>query len=202
MNTNRFFQLSLLAPALLLIVSCGSKQFTQGKYDDINEDRLLDDQFNESDMRKISETMVESLSQSRVISSVRKPPVVLVTLVKNKTAEHIDMKSMTDKIRTALIKSGKFRFTEKEVREELAGEVEYQEESGYVDATTARKKGKQIGADYFLTGEITTRIQEVGKKKYIYYKANFNLVNIDTGIIDWSDEKELRKFYQKRSVGM
>lgn len=146
--------------------------------------------------------MVESLSQSRVISSVRKPPVVLVTLMKNKTAEHIDMKSMTDKIRTALIKSGKFRFTEKEVREELAGEVEYQEESGYVDASTARKKGKQIGADYFLTGEITTRIQEVGKKKYIYYKANFNLVNIDTGIIDWSDEKELRKFYQKRSVGM
>lgn len=202
MIATRFLQLSLLTPALLLVVSCGSKQFTQGKYDDINEDRLLDDQFNESDMRKISETMVESLSQSRVISSVRKPPVVLVTLVKNKTAEHIDMKSMTDKIRTALIKSGKFRFTEKEVREELAGEVEYQEESGYVDATTAKKKGKQIGADYFLTGEITTRIQEVGKKKYIYYKANFNLVNIDTGIIDWSDEKELRKFYQKRSVGM
>ncbi|NBV50788.1 penicillin-binding protein activator LpoB [bacterium] len=202
MKRSHFLKLILGVPALMLLVSCGSKQFTQGKYDDINEERLLDDQFNESDMRRIADTMVESLSQSRVISSVRQPPVVLVTLVKNKTAEHIDMKSMTDKIRTALIKSGKFRFTEKEVREELAGEVEYQEESGYVDATTARKKGKQIGADYFLTGEITTRIQEVGKKKYIYYKANFNLVNIDTGIIDWSDEKELRKFYQKRSVGM
>lgn len=192
----------LLIPSLFLVVSCGSKQFTQGKYDDINEDRLLDDQFNESDMRRIADTMVQSLSESRVISSVKRPPVVLVTLVKNKTAEHIDMKSMTDKIRTSLIKSGKFRFTEKSVREEIAGELEYQGESGYVDASTARKKGRQIGAEYFLTGEITSRTQEVGKKKYIYYKANFNLVNIDTGIIDWSDEKELRKFYQKRSVGM
>jgi hypothetical protein len=199
---NRLFLWGLLFPTLSLLVSCGSKQFTQGKYDDIAEERLLDDQFNESDMRRIADTMVESLTQSKLIGSVRRPPVVLVTLVKNKTDEHIDMKSMTDKIRTSLIKSGKFRFTEKEVREELAGEVEYQEESGYVDASSARKKGKQIGAEYFLTGEITSRTQEVGKKKYIYYKANFNLVNIDTGIIDWSDEKELRKYYQKRSVGM
>lgn len=191
-----------LVPVVAFITSCGSKQFTQGKYDDINEERLLDDQFNESDMRRIADTMVKSLSESRIISSVKRPPVVLVTLVKNKTAEHIDMKSMTDKIRTSLIKSGKFRFTEKSVREEIAGELDYQGESGYVDASTARKKGRQIGAEYFLTGEITSRTQEVGKKKYIYYKANFNLVNIDTGIIDWSDEKELRKFYQKRSVGM
>lgn len=202
MIRNRKALMVWFLPTLFFVVSCGSKQFTQGKYDDMNEERLLDDQFNESDMKRIADTMVESLTQSQVIGNVKKPPVVLVTLVKNKTAEHIDMKSMTDKIRTALIKSGKFRFTEKEVREEIAGELEYQEESGYVDASTARKKGKQIGADYFLTGEITTRIQEVGKKKYIYYKANMNLVNIDTGIIDWSDEKELRKFYQKRSVGM
>ena len=160
-------KLMFFLPVLLILVSCGSKQFTQGKYDDINEDRLLDDQFNESDMRRIADTMVQSLSESRVISSVRRPPVVLVTLVKNKTAEHIDMKSMTDKIRTALIKSGKFRFTEKSVREEIAGELEYQGESGYVDASTARKKGRQIGAEYFLTGEITSRTQEVGKKKYI-----------------------------------
>jgi uncharacterized protein (TIGR02722 family) len=201
MNSRIFF-LSLLFPALSILISCGSKQFTQGKYDDIDEERLLDDQFNESDMRRIADTMVQSLTQSKLFNSARKPPVVLVTLVKNKTDEHIDMKSMTDKIRTALIKSGKFRFTEKEAREELTGEVEYQGQSGYVDSSTARKKGKQIGAEYFLTGEITSRTQEVGKKKYIYYKANFNFVNIETGIIDWSEEKELRKYYQKRSVGL
>lgn len=202
MKKNRIGNLLFLGSLAVLLVSCGSKQFTQGRYDDIAEERLLDDQFNESDMRRIADTIIQSLSSSRVISSSRRPPVVLVTLMKNKTAEHIDMKAMTDKIRTALIRTGKVRFTEKEAREEIAGEIDYQGESGYVDANTARKKGRQIGAEYFLTGEITSRTQEVGKKKYIYYKANFNLVNIDTGIIDWSDEKELRKFYQKRSVGM
>ena len=85
---------------------------------------------------------------------------------------------------------------------EIADEQEYQEGSGYVDQSTARKKGKQIGANFFLTGEITDRVQEVGGKKYVYYKATFNLVNIDSGILDWTDEKEIRKFYKKKNVGI
>lgn len=186
---------------LAFILGCGSKQFTEGKYDSLEEERHLDDKFNETDMKQIADTMVKSLTESWVVRDAKKPPVVLITLVKNRTEEHIDMKSMTDKIRVSVVKSGKFRFTEKEVREEIAGEIEYQNQSGYVDADTARKKGRQIGAQYFLTGEITDRVQQVGDKKYIYYKCTFNLVNIDTGIIDWSDEKELRKFYQKRTVG-
>ena len=186
---------------LLTFTGCGEKQFTQGKYDDLSEERLLDDKFNETDMRQIAETMVKSLAESSVITGSKKRPVVLVTLVKNRSQEHIDMKSMTDKIRVALIKSGKFQFTEKENRSELKEEMEYQGESGYVDPATARQKGKQVGAEYFLTGEITDRVQEVGSKKYVYYKCTFNLVSIQSGLLDWSDEKEIRKYYQKRSVG-
>lgn len=186
---------------VLGVVGCGSRQFTQGSYDDLSEDRLLDDKFNESDMRQIADTMIKSLTESPVIRDAKKPPVVLVTLVSNRTQEHIDMKSMTDKMKVALIKSGRFKFTEKETREEMASETEYQTKSGYVDPATARKKGKQIGAQFFLTGEISDRVQEVGSKKYVYYKCTFNLVNIESGIIEWADEKELRKYYTKKSVG-
>jgi uncharacterized protein (TIGR02722 family) len=146
--------------------------------------------------------MVASLVGSPVIQERRKPPVVLVTMVKNRTEEHVDMKSMTDKIKVALVKSGKFRFSEKENRDELKEELEHQSDSTFVDPEFAKKKGKQIGADFFLTGEITSRIQEVGNKKYVYYKCTFNLVNIQTGILEWTDEKELRKYYTKKSVGL
>lgn len=203
MSFSKMARFSLTALAVALLASCaGTKEFTGGKYDDLSEDRLLDDKFNESDMRQIADTMVKSLVESRVIAENKKAPVVLVTLTKNRTEEHIDMKSMTDKMRVALVKSGRFRFTEKEVRGELAEEVEYQGGSGYVDPATARQKGKQIGANYFLTGEITDRVQQVGDKKYVYYKATFNMVNIQTGILDWTDEKEIRKFYKKKSVGL
>jgi uncharacterized protein (TIGR02722 family) len=197
---------TIIAGLLLLVMvysaGCGHKEFTEGKYDDMSQDRLLDDKFNESDMRMIADTMIKSLTESAVIQGTRKAPVVLVTLVKNRTDEHIDMKSMTDKIRVALIKSGKFKFTEKENRSEMAEELEYQNQSGYVDPGTARTKGKQIGANFFLTGEITDRVQSVGDKEYRYYKATFNLVNIQTGLLDWTDEREIRKYYTKHSVGM
>lgn len=194
--TTLFFSVILLG-----VVGCGSRQFTQGNYDDLSEDRLLDDKFNESDMRQIADTMVKSLTESAMIRDAKKPPIVLVTLVKNRTEEHIDMKSMTDKIKVALIKSGRFKFTEKENREEIAGETEYQGQSGYVDPASARKKGRQIGAQFFLTGEITDKVQEVGSKKYVYYKCTFNLVNIESGLLEWADEKEIRKYYTKKSVG-
>ncbi len=192
---------SLTLLVTLVLVGCGSRQFTQGKYDDMAEDRLLDDKFNESDMRQIADTMIQSLTGSAVIAEGKKRPVVLVTMMSNRSEEHIDMKSMTDKIKVSLVKSGKFRFTEKETRGELAEELAYQG-GAYVDPATARQKGKQIGAEYFLTGEITSRVQEVGSKKYVYYKCTMNLVNIQTGILDWTDEKEIRKYYTKKNVGL
>lgn len=192
---------SFLLALVLVLGACAQKQFTQGKYDDLAEDRLLDDKFNESDMKQIADTMIQSLVESAVVKESKKRPVILVTLVKNRTEEHIDMKSMTDKIKVAVVKSGKFRFTDKEAREDLQNELAYQGQSGYVDPAKARQKGKQVGADYFLTGEITDRVQEVGSKKYVYYKATFNLISIESGILDWTDEKEIRKYYQKRSVG-
>ena len=195
--------ISIVFLPLFLAGCAGNRQFSDGKYDDMSEERLLDDKFNETDMRMIADTMISSLTGSPVIQEYKRGrPVVLVTLTKNRTQEHIDMKSLTDKIRVALVKSGKFRFTDKEVRSEIADEVDYQEGPGYVDPSTARKKGKQIGANFFLTGEITDRVQEVGGKKYVYYKATFNLVSIDSGIIDWTDEKEIRKFYKKKNVGL
>lgn len=194
--------LALSVLALLSLPACGGRQFSKGEYDDLSKDRLLDDKFNETDMRLIADAMAESLANSRVVKESKKPPVVLVTLVRNRTQEHIDMKSLTDKVKVSLIKSGKFAFSEKENRQELAEELGYQKESGYVDPATARKKGKQVGAQFFLTGEITDRVQEVGSEKYVYYKATFNLVNIDTGLLEWAEEKEIRKAYKKRRVGL
>lgn len=196
-------KLSVLIPCVVVFLTgCASQQFTKGSYDDIAEDRLLDDKFNESDMRRIADYMADSLANSALVQKMKKRPIVMIAMTKNRSQEHIDMKSMTDKMRVALIKSGKFQFSEKSTRAEIAEEMDYQNQSGYVDPATARRMGKQVGVQYLLTGEITDRVQEVGKEKYVYYKATFNLENIETALIDWTDEKEIRKYYKKRSVGM
>ena len=45
----------------------------------LSQDRLLDDKFNETDMRMIADNMVADLVGSAVVAQAPKPPVVLIT---------------------------------------------------------------------------------------------------------------------------
>src|SRR5690606_16300522 len=127
--------------------------------------------------------------------------VVIVDVVKNNTEEHIDMQSLTDKIRTAMIKSRKVRFVDKDARGTLDEEYRYNE-AGNVAKEKQKARGKQTGADYLMRGAMATNIQQVGNDKFIYYKLTMNLTNLETSEIDCVEEKEIRKKYRRRSVGL
>ena len=89
---------------------------------------------------------------------------------------------------------------DKAARQETAKEYEYQS-SGYVDPTQAKGPGKQKAAEYFMGGVITSTIQQVGNKKVVYYKATFELTDIETTEIVWTDHKEITKHFKKKSIG-
>ena len=188
--------------ALLLAGGCvGPRAFTKGTYEDPQTIALLDDQFGENDMQLIAKKMVDSLVASKFVAGRAEAPVLVVGKMRNRTSEHIDMGSLSDKVRTALIQSSKFRFVDADNRRDIAEEYEYQK-SGYVDPKQAVGPGGQTGADYLLTGTLTSNVQQVGKDKLIYYKATFNLTDLRTSEIIWTDEKEIRKAYKKRSIGL
>jgi uncharacterized protein (TIGR02722 family) len=193
------FAISALATAM---TGCANREFTQGEYDDVNQARLLDDKFNESDAVMLVEEMIQSMASHPIFSEARVPPIVQVETVRNKTSEHIDTKDITDHLRTALIKTGKVRFSNKEDRETLQEEQDYQNDSGRVRRDTAKRKDGAIGADYVLTGDLISNVQQVGSRKLVFYRLTLNLTNITTGLIEWSDEKPIRKRFKKRSVGI
>ena len=179
--------------------ACGPKAFTKGEYDDPNKVILLDDKFNENDMQLMSNSLVESLGQYEKFQNRSDKPTVMIGQVRNRTSEHIDVKMLTDKIRTALIKSGKFRFVDKDARAELAEEYQYQ--SGeYIDQATAVKKGHQKGVQYIINGDLGSNVQQVGRDKVVYYKVTMNLIDATTNTIDWAEEREVRKIYKKRTI--
>lgn len=195
------FTIGLLLLALSLAGCGGSKAFTKGEYDDPTRVELLDDKFNESDMQQMADTIIKAMVGCRFVTEAKTQPVVIVEKIQNRTQEHIDMTSMTDMIRTALIKTGKVRFVNKEERTTVDQEMTYHE-SGAVAAASAKKRGKQTGADYLLSGSMATNIQEVGSDKLIYYKLTMNLTNLETTTIDCTEEKQIRKKYKKRSIGL
>jgi penicillin-binding protein activator len=196
-------RLFLFAVSLTLFigsVGCsGPRAFTKGAYDDPERVALLDDRFNEADMQQLADAVIQAMVACNYVRNAAQAPVVIVERVQNRTQEHIDLKGMTDMIRTNLIRSGKVRFVDKEQREALEREYEYQE-SGAVSGPTMAQRGRQIGADYLLGGAIMSNVQEVGRDKLIYYKLTMNLTNLETSLIDCVEEKQIRKQYRKQNI--
>ena len=179
--------------ALVAVVGLGGCGPKRVRYGDPGKVETLTADFGSTDLQTIAERMVSSLVRHPLISGGQRP-VVQVSTVKNKTMEHIDTKSVTDKIRTALIKTGMVRFTAvSDANREILENREYQEHSGVVSKRTAKGVGKQIGTDYLLYGEIDSIVKRAGRESDVYYKFTLNLVDVETGIIEWSDEKEIRK---------
>ncbi len=191
-----------LAAALLAASSlaCGPRAFTRGVYADPNAIELLSDQFNENDLQLIAKKMVESLTASKAFGEIQGRPALLIGRLRNSTSEHIDMRSLGDKIAVQLQKTDRFTLLDKAGREELAEEYDYQG-SGYVKDGAAKGPGQQVSADFILSGDISSIVQEVGADKIVYYKMTAKLLNVRTGAVAWADEKELRKKFEKRGVG-
>lgn len=182
------------------LTSCGHRQFTKGSYDgDINKANLLTDRWSESDMQSAVSDLVKSATKHHSIANAKRPPVVLVTRLQNKTSEHIDTQSVMDMVRVELMRGGRVAFVDKAAREDMSEEYEYQREN--VERSSRKGKGGQTGADFIINGRLDSIVQQVGSNKSIYYKVTLNMTNLKTGLIVWSDYKQIRKLYKKRRVG-
>lgn len=201
MNTRRIILSACLVASL---AACGGpRAYTRGTYEDPHTIEMLSDRFNENDLQLIAKKVAESLASSPRFANPspdRPLPIVLVGRLKNSTSEHIDMRSLGDKIQTALAQTGLFALVDQQAREDIAEEYEYQQ-SGYVDPNAAKGPGQQVSVDFIMTGDLASIIQEVGNDKLVYYKMTAKLNNVRTGLIEWTDEKQIRKKFEKRSVG-
>ena len=192
----------LVMVSSLVVVGCGPRAFIKGDYDeDVNQTNLLNDKWSESDMQNAVSALVKSATAHYAIASAKRPPIVMVTKLQNKTSEHIDTQSVMDMVRVELMRGGRVSFVDKAAREDIAEEYKYQD-SGMVSRESKKTAGGQIGADFIINGRLDSIVQQAGRDKTVYYKVTLNMTNLKTGIIVWSDYKQIRKKFRKRRVGL
>ncbi|MFN3455318.1 MAG: penicillin-binding protein activator LpoB [Pseudobdellovibrio sp.] len=191
----------LLLTILMLMFSCAQKAFVKGDYEDPEKQNLLNDQWSETDMQVVVKNLTASMLAHPAIANAKTPPIVMFTKLQNKTSDHIDMQSIVDMMTVELSQSGKIAFVNKQAREDVAEEYNYQN-SGMVSEETKKTAGGQIGADYIVDGRLDSITQTVDKEKTVYYKLTLNLTNLKTNIIVWTNHKEIRKKFKKKTIGL
>ena len=183
------------AAVALLASGCA----TTVEYGDETSAKPISTDFGSSDLQQIAAKMVDSLLADEVLQdiSVDGPPLLVVDKVKNKTTQHIDTESLTDSIRTKLIRSRKFSFQDRTTEAALQEELAYQQGA----ATSPVASGQQDAPQYMLTSNLSEIRQEQGRLRDVYYKYTMNLRDLKSGRILWADEKEIRKQKTKSVIG-
>lgn len=197
----RSYILLPLAAALAIggLTACSTVQ-----YGDATAVETLNTDFGSTDLQMIAEKMVDDLLASPAMAEIApsgKRPILFVDTIKNKTLEHIDTESITDTISTKLLNSGRFRFVDRTKVDAIAKEVDFQKNSGFVDESKSVQMGRQLGAQLMLYGNFTSIQKTAGSTRDVYYKFTMKLTNIESGLVEFQSEKEIRKTKKKSLLG-
>ncbi|MGR6839920.1 penicillin-binding protein activator LpoB [Aliivibrio wodanis] len=190
--------IALLSLAVLL-GGCSNKV----SYGDAQAVETTTVDFGSTDLQKIAAEMTESMLSSGSVAQITQGnrPIVFVESIKNKTSEHIDTESVTDSISTKLLNSGKFRFVDMDRVEAVRSQLNFQNNDELVNQNTAVQFGKMVGAQYMLYGNLSSIVKNAGSDKDVYYKMTMRLMDLETGLIEWADETEIRKQQEKSLLG-
>ncbi|WP_394247374.1 penicillin-binding protein activator LpoB [Vibrio profundi] len=160
--------------------------------------------FGSTDLQRIAGEMVDSMMASGSVAYITREqrPIVFVERIKNKTSEHIDTESITDSISTKMLNSGKFRFVDMDRVESVREQLNFQNNDELVNQSSAIQFGKMVGAQYMLYGNLSSIVKNAGSDKDVYYKMTMRLMDLETGLIEWADETEIRKQESKSLLGL
>ena len=187
--------LALLCATFLVACSTSVKRVETNLIKDVSGS------WNDTDAQMVAQEMITDCLQAgwynKFVSKKSKEPVVIVGTVSNKTNEHINTGVFVEEMQRALINSGKVEFV---ASSEERGEIrtERLEQDEFASEETRKAFGKEVGADFMLSGVLNSVIDKEGSKAVVFYQANLKLINIETNKIVWNGQKQIKK-YVKRS---
>lgn len=204
MLKKHYLYLILSAYPLLTNIAC-TPSF-EGEYADPAGLEVVDDRWNETDARKTSEILIGSMLKKPWLENFKasqggQKPMLIVDDIENRTDEHIDTKAIGEALQDELINSGMIRFVDAGAREKILKEIKYQNDSGMVSQNTAKAKGKQIGADFFVSGGISSQVHTQGGYKTVTYQTIVKLTNLETAEIVWSQKYDIKKRFKRSGAG-
>ena len=189
--------------AAVVLASAACASSTQVRRMDVNEVKDISGRWNDTDARLVAEEMIQdSVSRPWLTDAQRKkgaPPTVIVQAVRNNSMEHIDTGVFVEELQRALINSGRVEFVaSSSERQQVRAERADQD----LNASEATRKdhGEETGADFGLSGVISSVQDKEGGESVVLYQVNLKLVDIKTNRIVWNGQKKIKKNISRASA--
>ncbi len=190
-------RLRLLAILLMVIPLCNCASIQSNVPD---SEMVTGSDWSAKDLKDVSEFMALSIEKSAQRSGSElardKARWILARDLINETDEHVNTRVIMEKIRTRLINDGVVIFVDDQALNDILNQLKLQQ-SGLYDSKTVAQVGKLAGAKKILRGTISSIRKRTERKDLIFYNITLQIVNIETGDILWTDEKEIQRLTTK-----
>ncbi|OQK17644.1 hypothetical protein AU255_07200 [Methyloprofundus sedimenti] len=171
-----------------------------------NEGLVTVDEVDFKDWQIAAEKGINSLLESGVLNrSDGRKTILMISTVKNATTQHINTRILTDKIRQALLRSGKVLTTTavggNGPDDAASKQVRRLEEDDMFNQSTVQKRGTAIAPDMSLSGEIVQQTSSLGRMRESYFFFHMALTDLTTGLAVWEDNVEIAKQGKRPLLG-
>jgi len=193
--------LSVRAGLALLAFAALSACSTTVERLDLSEAKDLSGAWNDTDSRLVSEEMIrDSLSRAWLQEwSGKSKPAVIIGEVRNLSHEHINVNTFTLDVERALVNSGKVDFVATKTERKGIRE-ERKDQDIHAREDTRNPMGKELGADFMLTGTINTIVDPSGSTQVRFYQVNMTLISLADNRKVWIGQKEIRKLVTRSQL--
>jgi uncharacterized protein (TIGR02722 family) len=187
--------LVLLAVVSVALAGCGGgKTVTRT---DPDEQIDLSGNWNDTDSQNVASDLVDQITDAAWVEThierTGTKPAIIVGSIRNKTVEHIPMKTLTADLERAFINSGRVLVVASpDEREQVRDERGEQQQ--YSSRETMAQWGREHGADYMLLGELNTIIDQEGKEQVKFYQSDTYLVDLETNVKVWAGQTKTKKY--------
>jgi hypothetical protein len=185
----------LMITALVSLAGCGPKAVRGGAGTDNPklDQAAMSVKLDRADIEYLVSENIKALSSSILwnvtIEKAEKPPVVAIWPIQNATSQHIEdqMAAVLSSIETYMVNSGDVRVVSRERQQKLVNELRMRQADIY-DPATIGKFGRQLGAQYFVTGKISSVEERLQKTRRVQYSLVLQVLEVETGLIAFQNE--------------
>ncbi len=176
----RAVPLLALSLVVALLAGCGTKVQNV----DPSTEGYVSGRWNDSDARATSEELIQDCLTRPWLPEFRggndgADPRIVVGEIQNLTSEHISKEVFMNEIERVLTNSGAVRFVaDPGIRDALLDEVLWQRDMAKGEGVAPDVERGVTGADFMLTGTITSIADQVKGNAIVYYQVDLSLTDL------------------------
>jgi uncharacterized protein (TIGR02722 family) len=188
----------------LLATSCGSFKAKRVDANESDEKGLtITDNWMSADTTQAISDIIKQMKAHPGFAEMKAKhgrPKVFIAEVQNQTAEaYFPIGDLNDELLNELSMSGEFKLVDQAAREKILGEITYQND-GMVDPATAKKIGKQTGADVMIFGNVYMKPEKRSGKTLKEYSVNIRLTDIESATEFLRTRTKVNKYSEKNAT--